>query len=459
MTESDAGTAPSSLVPGAHRVVRSIDFSEAPLPGTLVTAGDDVAIRIDAADLVNWGGWAYSGAEHVCGVVDMVRRADGHDALLPWCTSTVAAFLGRRLAAEAPLSAGELGTLAVSVLRGVRELEAGGATVAEEAVGDWWLTSQGRPLFIHGEGGAARARSAGLIDRLAAHSADRATLRVLEEVAAALRERRHHEDQDERWETQLFEIAAPRPLRLDVFAAERVSELTQVGALRRDAATDLPKRRRRTETQSSVLQIGFGAARAAIELLRERLRMLWSRVRRYKAGDGETVAPRVPKTRRRALVLAACLAGAVLIGGLMWPDGDAAAPADAAARIPDGEVPSPAVAEPSQAPPAETSDTHPDDVLESVPALLEAAEACAAAGASECPEALLPDVVMPSGGLIASGASASTAELLDDYGDVAVVKLTAADAETSLPAQMMVVERQEKAWLVRDVYDVANQPG
>ncbi|WP_292776054.1 hypothetical protein [Microbacterium sp. UBA6741] len=39
------------LVPGAHRVVRTLDATEGPFPGTLVTNGDGVAVRVEAAAL------------------------------------------------------------------------------------------------------------------------------------------------------------------------------------------------------------------------------------------------------------------------------------------------------------------------------------------------------------------------------------------------------------------------
>src|SRR5690606_35603853 len=112
-------------------------------------------------------------------------------------------------------------TLVASLLRGVREIGDGAA----DAVGEWWLTGDGRPLFVHGAGGSARARTAGLVERVLDHTSDRATVRVLEEIVSALRERRHHADDDARWESQLFATAAPRALRLDVFAPERAEDV------------------------------------------------------------------------------------------------------------------------------------------------------------------------------------------------------------------------------------------
>ena len=72
---------------------------------------------------------------------------------------------------------------------------------------------------------------------------------------------------------------------------------------------------------------------------------------------------------------------------------------------------------------------------------------------------------MPMQGLATRGPAASSPSLVDDYGDVAVVRLTPLDpgsAETDAVAevaeQMLVLERRDEKWLVRDVYDVAHQP-
>ncbi|MBT2486060.1 hypothetical protein J7E28_15260 [Microbacterium sp. ISL-108] len=58
-------------------------------------------------------------------------------------------------------------------------------------------------------------------------------------------------------------------------------------------------------------------------------------------------------------------------------------------------------------------------------------------------------------------------ELVDEYGDVAVVRLRReeggpvdeGDTHPSAPDQMLVLVRQDEKWLVRDAYSVADQPG
>ncbi len=76
-----------------------------------------------------------------------------------------------------------------------------------------------------------------------------------------------------------------------------------------------------------------------------------------------------------------------------------------------------------------------------------------------------------SAGVVETLASAAvgtpTIELVDEYGDVAVVRLGApvaapgeeGEGEPAAPEQMLVLVRQDEKWLVRDVYGVADQPG
>ncbi|QEA30630.1 hypothetical protein FGL91_14655 [Microbacterium sp. CBA3102] len=55
-----------------------------------------------------------------------------------------------------------------------------------------------------------------------------------------------------------------------------------------------------------------------------------------------------------------------------------------------------------------------------------------------------------------------TFELVDEYGDIAVVRVAVdaeADAANTSGRLIMVLLRTQEKWLVRDVYDVADQPG
>ncbi|MGP6176980.1 hypothetical protein ACTU6U_06725 [Microbacterium sp. A196] len=465
MTEIAAPSDSSALVPGVHRRVRTVDGGEGPFSGALVVYEDSVAVCIDTQELSEWGGWAYSDTEHVCGILDVRRRRDGHDALLPWCTQRVETFLGRRRAANALLAPGELATLTASFLRGLREL----GDAASDGIGDWWLTGDGRPLFVHGDGGAARSRTGGLVERLTAHTNDRATLRILDEMQSALRERRHHHDDDVRWEGELFAIAAPRALRTDIFAPEKASDVQSRRALRPGTEMRRPLRRSLRESRTSqrawrkLLTTLRGLAGSSHD---GAMSLLHRRTEGKPRGAAATPRTGPPPTRKRALIVAGALAGLVLVVGLMWPEGQDPEAAQASQSTPkstpDAEVPPPAAEEQGGAeteePQEEPSPAVEEQALDAVPAMLQSIAACAEARLESCPQALSAGVAVPAAGPVSHGPDGSTAELVDDYGDVAVVRLTPIDANAESSGQILVLERDRQKWLVRDIYDVAHQP-
>jgi hypothetical protein len=461
MTEISDTPDSAALVPGVHRLVRTVDREEGPFAGTLVAYEDTVAVCVDIHELSGWGGWGYSDSDHVCGVLDVRRRRIGHDALLPWCTERVETFLGRRRAASAELTSGEIATLAASFLRGLREL--GDSTA--DGIGDWWLTGDGRPLFVHGDGGAARSRTAGLVERLAAHTKDRSSLRVLDEVRNALLGRRHQHDDDLRWEDELFTIAAPRPLRTDVFAPERAADVQTRQELRPAVNLRRPLRRALREARTSP-RAGhevLTAMRGLTGRLRERTVSFVQRgvERSPRASRTNRSAGRRP-TRKRALIIAGGLASLVLVVGLLWPEGQGSETAKASQTAPDAELSTPAksheVATAEELPVEQVPQSAGDHALEAVPTLLRNIAACADAGHETCPEALADGVPMPISGPIVHTPEAHEPELVDDYGDVAVIKLAPTDESADSAGQILVLERAEQKWLVRDIYDVAHQP-
>ncbi|MCE7480816.1 hypothetical protein LZG07_02550 [Microbacterium profundi] len=485
MTETDAPADRASLVPGVHRLIRAIDGKEGPFPGALVAFDDAVAVCVDIERLGDWDGWAFSDAEHVCGALDIRRRADGHDVLLPWCTQRVEAFLGRRDASDSPLTPGELGTLVVSLLRGVREL----GTDAE-AVGEWWLTVDGRPLFVHGDGGSARARTAALVERMLRQQSDRGTVRILQEAASALRQPRHPADDDRRWEQELFARAAPRALQIDVFAPERVSAISPrlVAAdaasddtgrsHRRDVAGETRSRRSKRKERPERPEAGaVRVLRSLSEIVRMRMERMRERPPRRTLLHAKAEETGKPKSsRRRALLLAGALGAIVLIVGLLWPGDDGDAPAEAASRkapavseqdegadraaedLSDADESKTSTPGPTPTGPVSDEGTAPDagTALDAVPRLLDAISGCVKDIAEDCAGAVAEGGRIPTEGVASLGASESTAALVDDYGDVAVIRLTPVDS--AMIEQMMVLERRDDIWLVRDVYDVAHQP-
>ena len=77
MTETDAAADRAALVPGVHRLIRAVDGREGPFTGTLVVFEESVAVCVDVDRLREWAGWAFSDAEHVCGVLDVRRPSLG----------------------------------------------------------------------------------------------------------------------------------------------------------------------------------------------------------------------------------------------------------------------------------------------------------------------------------------------------------------------------------------------
>ena len=102
-----------------YRVVRLLG-TEFPWAGALVCGpAGATAVAVDAAVLGDaWWGWRASPSGHILGPIDLLRRTDGHDVLLPVCTELLSEFLDR----HPDLTAGEGVTVAVSLLRGVGEI-------------------------------------------------------------------------------------------------------------------------------------------------------------------------------------------------------------------------------------------------------------------------------------------------------------------------------------------------
>ena len=157
----------------------------------------------------------------------------------------------------------------------------------------------------------------------------------------------------------------------------------------------------------------------------------------------------------------------VLAGGLLWPGGESGEAAEGhgapsrtapeSARAAEPATADETAGAPSPTPAAEdlgTSTPASDETAVTAAAsLLIGAASCAEAGASSCPDVIAEgstvDVVEL--GEIAGSEPAITP--VDEYGDVAVIR-----AESSTAPRILVLVRMNEKWLVRDVYDVADQP-
>ncbi len=453
----------SQLLPAAHRVIRPVDAGESAFVGVLVADGEGVRVRVDV-ESVGAALWRHGDAAHIAGVRDLIRRADGHDALLPWCAERIAAFLARREAAGATLSPGEAVTLVGSLLRGLEE--AG----TEPLVGVWWLADDARPLFVPGEGDAMIAATRTLVGKVRGAIADRALDRVLADVERMPDDARVVRRRLAAWESSLTAHAAPRALRRDMFAPEPVASIPLHRA-HLVAPLDEPERRGlrsvigRTATQAGGL---LGSVRDA-------LARIMSRRGRVAVGEraGEHAAARSRPPRRRMVIVAAAAGATVLAAGLLWPQEPESSRAEEPAPVggtrasverpvdasPPAEVPAEGEmddtgAETSVTPPAtDSTDPTSEDAVAAAAALLSLLVSCRADGDTACAEA-----VAPGGGervLTALMSDVTTPHItpVEDYGDVAVVRVEAKGRR-----QMLVLERQNDSWLVRDVYDVADQP-
>ncbi|MGW8483844.1 hypothetical protein ACWGJP_11965 [Microbacterium sp. NPDC055903] len=464
----------------AHRQIRTIRAGEGPYAGMLVSSGERRAVLVELEPQGAPIDWRFAGAEHVAAPLDIARRRDGHAALLPWCRTRMDVFLAQRRDG-APLEPGETTNLAASMLRGVREIV---ERADHDLPGEWWLGYDGRPLCVPGGSHPALTGAGELIRRLADDSTDRSLRRMLGEIADALRTDAPGALRAQRWERDLFEFASPRALHVRMGPEDdepgSVSTHRAVGP-----QTRLRERRGvwsgTVEMLRSAGQTGHGSARDGANV---RARIGGAATRRWprteargeldaraaKASERSSSGP----GRRRLLLVGTSAATAVIAIGVLWPSAEEPrSGAVAAALEPAAETPSPPDAAGTETP-SPVASTAPDETGEvgaepqptpstsaretpepvaAVIGLIESMDACAEGSGSECPDAIAEgSSVRPEQVLRAEDAGAPV--LVDDYGDLAVVRIGAQDER----AQMMVLIRIDDEWLVRDVYDVADQP-
>lgn len=489
-------------------MIRAIESHDGPFAGVLVTRGDAVAVRVDAAELAGWDGWRFGGSEHVVGPLDIVRRAQGHDALLPWCTERLSTFVGRRTAMSEGLSSGECSTLLVSLFRALEEL--GRVAAVVDASGTWWLTDDGRPVFVLGEGEEARTGVAVLVAQLGESCADKTLGRLLDVVQEGLRTNLEQQQRRvpplllEKWEGGVLEVAAPRALRRDAFAPESAAMAARA-ALQWESSPPVSRRagnaargeHRQRRTAGERARRRSPDMRLA-ELLAGAFRWARGRARspRVPVGSARTERSAAPRrdalrSRRRSLLVATGAAIAVLLTGLLWPSEVTSGAADGADKPADSvdwsqtsdpdqegaaDPPSAAGSRGATADAQPSTEPSPPGAQSSAPEaespadaafwLLEEIERCADTGDAVCASAVADGSTAVIGSLADGATEYSDVEIVDEYGDAAVVRAT--QAETGHPdstdtgesgvGRMLVLVRVDEKWLVRDVYDVADQP-
>ncbi len=471
-----------------HRAVRALPDGEGPFRGTLVADRGENVVAVPLVDLEGWEGWAHAGAVHVAAPGDVALLDSGFHALLPWCTLEVEALLARRRASEDALSSGEVCTLVISVLRGLAEL----GEALGQIRGTWWLTHDARPVFVPGEGREAGESARMLFADLAGAVPDRRLARLLAQVTDAAERPRALVREAERWEGEFLESAAPQPLRVDVLAPALVRSIPRLrdprgegrgealgrddrrepfrGDSRDDGRDDWrgslrgDGREPRRERARSVTRQGRNEDRweeragrrrsesegmALPERLRDRLdRMRLLLPRRHSRGrehDG------MPARRPRRLLVAAGAAGVVLLGGILWPAnaGDSA-PGSALTSSSTGSDPVPFT--PVPAPPEGVPDqiAEPEEPEVAFTNLVALARGCLIAGDAGCAAVFLASADIDAAVLTGLVEASSEVSLVDDFGDIAVLRV----AREQGGEQMIVLVRHDERWLIRDVYDL-----
>lgn len=427
-----------------YRVIRQMaGDTESPWPGALVCGPTgETAVAVDAELLgERWRGWTADAGGHVLAPQDVLRRPDGHDVLLPVCTERLADFLDRRGGED--LSAGEGVTIAVSLLRGLGQLE----TPADDDVrGAWWLTEAGRPVFATDTSEARLVEQTTELLARIAHDVPVLADAVTEVIGAVHQARRGRVL--ERAEAEIFAVAEPTALATTTFGPKRARDRASPESETATADTAPP-----LHAWPFALSRHLDAEWA--DLVSRTTTGVWRALRTPRQG------------RRRPWLVAGVLACAIIAGGLLWPTGDGG-PATAGTSLPSATpVTAPSSSTAPESPPAggepapeedgavdAPAAAGPTDLSSTTMALLTARTRCAddptcLEGVLENREARYPP------GVVDLDEGGRSLTLLDEFGGAAVLRAEAVAADAA--PQLVVIVQIEGRWLLRDVYDIAEQ--
>lgn len=431
-------TGPDDVLRMPYRPVRPVEGrSGGPWPGMLTAfPSGDRWVLVDGALLPErWRGWSASPSGHVLSALDVVRRIDGHSAVLPICIEPLESFIARRSTARSSLARGEAVTIGVSLVRGTLDM-----MDFPKAVGEWWVTESGQPVF------ATDASSTPFVE---------ATLRVLDAVATCV----PHQTV---WTDAVSAISEPRVSAAELDRAEAgIFALASPLPLSRDSALTQPPR--------STVE---GPATVTREESEPR-QMLWASLARHVDSDladlvsqATTALWRRARTRgerrtpRRAPVLVAAGVAAVVLGvGMAWPGGpanlatadSAGTPGGASAEATPLGTPSPGVDDGEV-----SAETDGEDLESLTTRLLDRASSCG--DDLDCLARFTLDAAQPLEltGVTALSSTGRTVALLDDFGGVAVLRVDPTSGKEA--AQLVVIARKNDEWLLRDIHDVTQQP-
>lgn len=412
------------ILQSPYRPIRRVAPPDVPLPGVLVTTNDAESALLVDLELVPDECWLDRDVDHVWAPRDIVRTATGQSALFPWCTQTVTALLAQRTADV--LVAGEAVTFAVSMVRGLLELTGAGQT------GTWWISDEGRPMFVFGSGGVAHVATQQTMQQVAEACADSVVAKAISTTAAAL-DAHMTAERAAAIEARLFALAAAQPIRIASSEPNVDSELATL----RLASPDSP----RSETTIR-------------SILMERARTALARFRPTENTTSTRRKPREDVKRPRPILVGLAIAAVIAIVGVMWPSDDEsrAAPGAVSTGAPRDEstpasdpVTQDATKHDDEAATAAPKDGVPDgsDIAAIAAAVQEATRTCVAAGSSCAQSAESEAIARELAGL-------GALNLVEDYGGVAVFR-----AESESGDVYVVMERREGVWLCREINPVA----
>ncbi|OWP22146.1 hypothetical protein CBF90_08005 [Microbacterium sp. AISO3] len=435
---------PSADVPAPLRRVAPPD---APFPGEILASPHGAVYRV-AATRVPHEMWSARSGGHLLAPDDVDRVADETLVILP--------LLRARLCgadAAFDLTSGQAVTLVVSVLRGAVD-----AARSEWRTGEWWSTSDGRPVLVPTGARGWEISSRTVLGRIpdAALSPD-----IRQRVGDALADRITLPFAAPGLEDDLFAVASPEPfviappmgLHRPSGGAAGESPSADAAVVARSAAAGLVDGELMGRVSTAI-----AGTRAALQ----HATGLLSRQRRRPERSGEAASA----GRRRVMWVALAAVGATVAIGLSLPYGRGGdqgsagdVPASEAEEQPRAEAGSPDPSAGGDAPgddrssPSSRVETPPTDPdLRVVDDLAD----CLRSDDPACRAAVLerPDAALPEG--IATADAPREVRLLDDLGGVEVVRVD--DPSGERPSQIVVVVTHDEKRLVRDVYDVADQP-
>lgn len=461
MSDDTAGwTADPFMI--AFTPLRRVTARESPYAGTLVRSPAGVHLLIDPeqvppAELF----WSPQEDTHVLRAIDVVHmgtaRSDAAPgALVEACREPLETYLDLRDGAGAPITAPECATIMISLLRGVNEVR---AAVRKDRGGVWWLSSSARPvLALIPDAEPARESACRILNRLAPADPHAPALR--DAIMAVLRGDDVRAGDIDSCERAVFEWVEPGPLRPspDIRPAARLASAgptpTPLSVPTPSLAHALAAASVQTRSEADVpvphepgvfdrlVRGGDGRWQEALAEVAASARGTMRSLRRSAAAAR-------PGGRGR-LVVAALAVGAVLAVGVavlapndgtaqeQVPSGGKAtgdsAPAAAATAVPDADAGEP-------------------DLPRTAAVIMDAVSTCA--GDSACVQTVAerPDLA-PSTGAATAPAGQRKLELVDEYGDVAVIR---AEAD-GYPSQLVVIARHDDRWLLREVLDLTQQP-